>query len=456
MDARTNEAELRPPEASPPAGMYAAHRARALRELEARGAAALVPTARAKLRNHDSEYRFRPDSDFWWLTGFDEPEAALVLLPPLGDRGARSVLFLRDREREKEVWTGRRLGVVAAPARLGVEEAYPIGELATRLPKLLAGYRRLCYRAGCDEERDREVLALLARLRAQSRAPLPPPQELVDPAAVLHELRLFKDEQELAAMRRAAAITAEAHLAAMRATRPGAREHEIEALIEYEFRRRGSTGPAYGTIVVGGANACVLHYVRNDAELAAGELLLVDAGAEWEYYASDVTRTHPVGGRFDPERRALYEVVLRAQRAALELARPGEAFDALHRRAVETLVEGLCGLGLLPEEPRRCLETESYKRFYMHRTSHWLGLDVHDAGAYVVGGASRKLEPGMVLTVEPGLYVAEDEESVEPRWRGIGVRIEDDVLITAGGHEVLTAAVPKEPDEVERACAWGT
>jgi Xaa-Pro aminopeptidase len=403
---------------------YRAHRQRALARLAELGAAALVPTARAKARNHDSEYRFRPDSDFWWLTGFAEPQSALLLLPAHGDRGARSVLFLRDSDRAQEIWSGRRLGVAAAPEALGVDEAHPIGELWKRAPELLKGHSRLVYRAGGDEERDRELFATLARLRSLSRSPLPVPQEVIDPSGVLHELRLFKDEPELARMRRAAEITAAAHVAAMREVRPGARENEIEARIEYEFRRRGATGAAYGTIVAGGANACVLHYVDNSDELRDGDLLLVDAGAEHEYYASDVTRTYPVNGRFDD----------------------------VHAAALRTLVAGLCELGLLDGPPELALESESYKRFYMHRTSHWLGLDVHDCGSYVEQGRSRALAPGQVLTVEPGLYIAPDEASVEPRWRGIGIRVEDDVLITAKGNEVLTAAIPKSIGDLERTC----
>jgi Xaa-Pro aminopeptidase len=432
--------------------MYREHRARALRELETLGAAALVPTARAKFRNHDTEYRFRPDSDFWWLTGFAEPQSVLLLLPPERDRGARSVLFLRDNDRAQEIWSGRRLGVAAAPEALGVDDAYPISELWKRAPELLEGSTKLVYRAGTDEERDREVFAMLTRLRGQSRSPLPVPREFVDPSLVLHELRLFKDDAELARMRRAAEITAAAHVAAMRESRVGLREHEVEARIEYEFRRRGATGPAYGTIVAGGANACILHYVDNGEELRGDELVLIDAGAEHEYYASDVTRTFPVGGRFSPEQRALYEVVLRAQLDAIERVRPGARFDDVHQAALRTLVAGLCELGLLEGPPEKALASEAYKRFYMHRTSHWLGLDVHDCGAYVVDGKSRELVPGMVLTVEPGLYVSSDEATVEPRWRGIGIRIEDDVLVTPEGNEVLTSAVPKSVDELERIC----
>ncbi|MCY3000679.1 MAG: Xaa-Pro aminopeptidase [Planctomycetota bacterium] len=436
-----------------PAPMYAAHRARALAALEARGAAALVFTNTPKTRNHDAEYRFRPDSDFWWLTGFGEPESALLLLPARGEKPAKTVLFLRERNRDAEIWSGRRLGVERAPEHLGIDEAYPIAELDKKLAELLKGHTKLVYRVGADESRDRIVLGVLSRLRALARQPEPVPQEVLDPAPLLHELRLFKDEHELDLMRRAAEITAAGHIAAMKAARDGVGEGEIEALIEYEFRRRGATAPAYGSIVAGGANACILHYVENDQPLRAGDLLLIDAGAEADFYACDVTRTFPVGGRFSAEQRALYEVVLQAQHDAIALSHPGARFDAVHKRALRTLVEGLCRLGLLGDTPEVAIEKETYRRFYMHRTSHWLGLDVHDCGAYVVERESRTLEPGMVLTIEPGLYIAEDDDTVEPRWRGIGIRIEDDVLITASGHEILTSAVPKSIADLERICS---
>lgn len=433
--------------------MYVEQRARFLTELSKLGAAALIPTATAKIRNHDSEYRFRADSDFWYLTGFGEPESALVLLPANGP-GARprSVLFLRERKREEEVWTGLRLGVERAVAALRVDEAYPIGELWTRLPDLLRGHARLVYRAGLDEARDRQLNAMLARMRGQVRLEQPAPMELIDPAGSLSELRLFKSPAELAKMRRAAAITAEAHVAAMRETRAGMGENEIDALLTYTFLRRGASGAAYGNIVAGGANACILHYHENDARLADGELLLIDAGAEFDCYACDVTRTFPVNGRFNAEQRALYQVVLDAQLAAIAHVRPGHTFQSVHEVAVDVLCAGLARLKLLPGSAEEIRRSESYRRFYMHRTGHWLGLDVHDCGAYVRGGASRTMEPGQVLTVEPGLYIAPDDTEVAPQWRGIGIRIEDDLLVTPAGHEVLTRDIPKSIADVERAC----
>lgn len=433
--------------------LHRQHRQRLAERLAARHAAGVFFTAAHKVRNHDSEYRFRPESDFWWLTGFAEPESALVVLPPLEAGGStRHVLYLREKDREREIWTGRRLGLEAAPARLLVDEARPITRIWEELPQLLRNYPRIVARTGLEPERDQRLLDVITKLRWAARGMVVPPIELLDVAPFTHELRLYKSPEELEQMRRAAAITREAHVGAMRECRPGLREYELDALLEHDFRRRGSTGAAYTSIVAGGANACVLHYVENDAPLLDGELVLIDAGAEWQYYASDVTRTFPVNGRFSPEQRALYQVVLDAQLAAIAHVRPGVSFVSVHERALRVLVEGFVRLGLLQGQVDALIESEAYRRFYMHRTSHWLGLDVHDCGAYVVDGASRTLEPGMVLTIEPGCYVASDDDTVEARWRGIGIRIEDDLLVSAAGHEVLTSGIPKTVDEVEAAC----
>ncbi|MCB9915374.1 MAG: aminopeptidase P N-terminal domain-containing protein [Planctomycetes bacterium] len=442
--------------------MYRDHRERLLERLAESGTAALVFTATHKVRNHDCEYRFRPDSDFWYLTGFAEPESALVLLPRGVDATAkdgerdphevRTVLFLREKNPEMETWTGRRLGVDAAPEALGVDAAYPIEELWKRLPELLKNYRRVLYRAGLEEARDRGVLDALSTLRKRARGGVLPPVELVDPAPVLHELRLFKTPAELDKMRAAAAITGEAHRAAMAAAAPGVGEHEIDALVEYTFRRRGSTGMAYTTIAAGGNNGCILHYVENDAPLVDGELLLLDAGCEVDFYASDVTRTFPVNGTFTLEQRAIYDLVLEAEETAIDAVRPGATVDLVHETAQRVLVRGLVRLGLLDGDPDELYEAKAHQRFTIHKTSHWLGLDVHDCGAYSLDGEPRPLEPGMVLTVEPGLYITADDDEVDPRWRGIAVRIEDDVLVTASGHEVLTAGIPKTVDDVESAC----
>ncbi|MBK7644365.1 MAG: aminopeptidase P N-terminal domain-containing protein [Planctomycetes bacterium] len=433
------------------------NRERLVRLLRDRRAAGLFFTSAHKVRNHDCEYRFRPESDFWWLTGFAEPESALLLLPTLeGQARPRQILYLRDRDREREIWTGRRLGVTAAPSALRVDEARPIERLWDDLPTLLKNQERIVTRTGLEPERDRQLLETLTKLRWAARGMVVPPLELLDVAPFTHELRLFKTERELEHMRRAAGISRAAHSAAMRASKPGLNECELDALLEHEFRRRGSTGAAYTNIVAGGANACILHYVENDQPLRDGELVLIDAGAEWEYYASDVTRTFPVNGRFSAEQKALYEVVLQAQLTAIAHVRPGVSFVSVHEVALRALVEGFVRLGLLVGKAEELLANEGYRRFYMHRTSHWLGLDVHDCGAYVRDGASRLLEPGMVLTVEPGCYVAPDDESVPSRWRGIGIRIEDDVLVTPAGHEVLTAGIPKTVEEVEAACAGRT
>ncbi len=433
--------------------MFAEHRQRFLELLGREGAAAVIPTASSKIRNNDCHYRFRPDSDFWYLTGFAEPEATLVLLPgrSAGEAG-RTVLFLRKRDKEREIWDGRRLGVEAAAAELGVDEARPIDDLWKDLPRLLAGWERIVWRAGGEIENDRRMMELLRELRARARGTIAAPTALVDPLDLLHELRLRKDERELTCMRRAAAVSSEAHHLAMGNAAPGGHEREIEALIESTFRRRGSTGPAYASIVAGGANACVLHYIENERALVSGELILIDAGAEWDYYASDVTRTFPVDGHFTREQRAVYEIVLAAQKAAIERVQPGACFDDPHQAALGVLVDGMLELGWLSGPREKVLQEGLYRRFYMHRTSHWLGLDVHDCGRTSVDGRVRNLEPGMVITVEPGLYVAPDEESVAPRWRGIGVRIEDDLLVTRAGNEILTAAIPKEVEDVEEAC----
>lgn len=435
--------------------MFREHRNAFLAALAQRGAAAIIPTATHKVRNHDCEYRFRPDSDFWYLAGFAEPEAVLVLVPAIAGTKhatARTILFLREKDREREIWTGRRLGVAAAPAALGVDEARPIERLWDDLPELLRNVERIVWRTGLDEARDRDMLRVIARLRATAKGPIVPPLELLDPAPLLHELRLKKSASEIEVMRKGARITRDAHIGAMKRAAPGVNERELDAAIDAAFKSGGGTGAAYTNIVAGGANACILHYVENDRPLVDGDLCLIDAGCEFDYYATDVTRTFPVNGRFSAEQRAIYEVVLDAQLAAIAHVKPNVTFTSVHDVALERLVRGLVKLGLLTGKVEDLIATEGYKRFYMHRTSHWLGLDVHDCGAYVVKGASRTLEPGMVLTVEPGLYVAEDDTTVEARWRGIGVRIEDDVLVTPTGRDVLTSGIPKHVDEVEATC----
>jgi Xaa-Pro aminopeptidase len=406
---------------------------------------AIVPTAPERIRNRDAHYPYRFDSYFYYLTGFGEPEAVLVVIagePP------RSMLFCRDRDPERELWDGFRHGPEGALAAFGFDEAASISQLDARMPELLADRDAIYCHLGADPAWDARVLGWVNAVRGRVRSGVAAPDAIRDVHALLDEMRLIKDAQELGIMRRAAAISADAHRRAMRATRPGRAEYEIEAELLHEFRSRGAQAPAYTPIVAGGANACVLHYVRNDGVLHDGDLLLIDAGCELDGYASDITRTFPVNGRFSGEQRAVYELVLAAQAAAIDAVAPGSAWNAPHDAAVRVLAQGMLDLGLLGGSLDSVLETEAYRRFYMHRTGHWLGLDVHDAGDYKRDGRWRALQPGMVLTVEPGCYIRA-AEGVPERFAGIGVRIEDDVLVTAAGREVLTAAAPKRTGEIE-------
>ncbi len=416
---------------------------------------AIIPTNTVKMRNHDCDFRFRPDSDFWYLTGFAEPGCVLVLIPgeeESDDKVGKSVLFLRESNKEMEIWNGKRLGLEAAPEALGVDEAYNIEDLWTKLPELLVGHPRILYRLGMDDAMDLQFNQMIKGLRGRARKGIEPPVEIVDGHHSLHEMRLHKSEQEIELMRKAAAITAEAHVAAMAAARDGMNEYEIDALLDYTFRKNGANGPAYSTIVAGGSNACILHYVENDQPLKDGELVLIDAGAEYKCYACDVTRTFPVSGTFSDPQRAIYDVVLRAQEAAVAAVKPGVPTDSIHEVSLNNLVDGLIELGLIEGPREKAIEDKTFRDFFMHGTSHWLGLDVHDCGSYAEDGESRDLEPGMVLTIEPGLYVDPNNQDVDAKWRGIGVRIEDDILVTEEGHENLTAAVPKSVEAVEAAC----
>lgn len=408
----------------------------------------LLVGARLMHRANDTEFRFRQDSDFWYATGFDHPDAVAVLRT---DGGPPFTLFVQPREKEAEIWTGYRPGVDGAKAEFGADAAFPIGELATEIPKCLAKAKHVHHQLGRDAKLDELVVSTLDTMRRRSRQGVVAAPGILDPREILHELRLFKSEDELARMRRAAAITAEAHLMAARLARDGTFEYELEAALDFTYRRRGGWGPAYGTIVAGGANATVLHYVRNDARLRENELVLIDSGCELEGYASDVTRTYPVGGRYTAARRAVYEVVLAAQLSALTLCKPGATLPEIHQHTTRKLVEGMVSLGLLQGTVDDLIARDAHRAYYMHNTSHWLGLDVHDAGSYTQGDAPRKLEPGMAFTVEPGLYIAKDDENAPAHLRGIGVRIEDDVVVTKDGCENLNSAIPKRIDEVE---AW--
>jgi Xaa-Pro aminopeptidase len=411
---------------------------------------AVLPAAPVAIRNNDVEHDYRQDSDFFYLTGFDEPDSVLLLTTEHPEH--RAVVFLRERNKERETWDGPRLGVDAAPETLGVDAAFPIGELSERLPDYLADVRRLHYRLGVHHDFDGVIFDALEQVRSRARTGVVAPSEIVDLTRDLHEMRLRKSEAELEVMSRAAAITREAHARAMQVARPGAHEYEVEAELLRVFRAHGAERPAYGSIVGSGPNATILHHRRNDRQMQDGDLLLIDAGAELGYYASDVTRTFPVNGRFTDEQRAIYDLVLASQHAAIEAVKPGVAYTEAHEAALEVLVAGLVELGLIEGPVDEAIEKKTYTRFFMHRTSHWLGMDVHDVGDYYVDKKPRRLEPGMVLTIEPGLYVAADAE-VDPKWQGIGVRIEDDVAVTADGCRNLTADIPKEADELERILA---
>ena len=420
-------------------------RRRQLMQAAGEGAILILPAAAERIRSRDTHYPYRQDSDFWYLTGCVEPDAVLVLVP--GRKHGESILFCRERDPEREGWDGPRLGPEGAVEVLGVDDAYPVSDIDDILPGLLEGRRRVHYHLGRDAEFDLKLIGWLNRVRAQVRQGAQPPQEFLELGHLLDEQRLFKSAEEVKLMQRAADISVQAHRAAMRAARPGVHEYELQAEVERVFRMHDAQ-PAYASIVGAGANACILHYRDNRAKSRDGELVLVDAGAEYRGYAADITRTFPVNGRFSKEQRALHDLVCAAQAAALAQARPGVAYEAGHEAAVATLAEGLLSLGLLKGTLEAVVARGDYKRFYRHKTGHWLGLDVHDVGEYRIDGESRLLEAGMVFTIEPGLYIPVDAD-VPAKWRGIGIRIEDDVLITADGHRVLTAALERSADEVE-------
>ena len=421
-------------------------RRRQLMRLAGDDAILVLPAAPERVRSRDTHHPYRQDSDLWYLTGFAEPDAVLVLVP--GRKHGEALLFCRERDAEREGWDGPRVGPEGAVEALGMDDAYPIDDLDEILPGLLEGRTRVYYHFGRDTEFDLQLIGWLNQVRAQVRLGASPPHEFLELGHLLDEMRLFKDAGELKLMRRAAKISVEAHAAAMRAARPGIHEYQLQAELEYVFRRHDAQ-PAYESIVGAGANACVLHYRANAAQARDGDLVLIDAGAEYRGYAADITRTFPVSGRFTPAQRALHELVESALQAALAQARPGVPYEAGHNAAVETLTEGLLRLGLLKGSLAKRIADGSYKRFYRHKTGHWIGLDVHDVGDYRIDGESRLLEPGMVFTIEPGLYVAHDDTSVDAKWRGIGIRTEDDVLITRTGHEVLTAGLARTADEIE-------
>ena len=407
---------------------------------------AIIPAAREATRSNDTQYRYRQDSDFFYLTGFEEPESIAVIAPA---RDHKYTLFVRPRDPEQEVWIGKRAGVEGAKSDLGADEAFPIGEFDAKLLEILDGAEKLYYRLGVHDDLDKKIISKIASVRTANRKPIHMPQTIVDPATIVHEMRVFKSPEEIELMQRAADIAAEAHVEAMKATRPGMMEYELEALIEQIFRRHGSAGPSYTSIIGGGANATVLHYIENKDKLRDGELLLIDAGAEYKGYASDITRTFPINGKYSKPQREIYDLVLDTQQSCVEMVRPGVTHEELKNHSIEMLTEGMVRLGLLNGEPEELIKEEKYKQFYMHGLGHMLGIDVHDVGAYYYDKQSRALEPGVVMTVEPGLYIAPDTKDIPEKYLGIGVRIEDDVLCTSNGPRVLTSGVPKQPKEIE-------
>jgi Xaa-Pro aminopeptidase len=420
------------------------------RFLEALGPDAVAILIGAKLarRSADTDFPFRQDSDFWYLTGFDQPDAVAILRT---DGGPVFALFVQPRDRAAETWTGIRPGVEGAVEQYGADEAFPCAELTAKLPGILERAKHVHHVLGRRPDLDEKIVSIQEELRVRTKLGFAPARALLDPRHILHEMRLFKEPAEIECMRRAADISREAHERAARLAQPERYEYELEAELLHVFRARGGSGPAYTPIVGGGQNAAILHYVRNSAPLAADTMVLIDAGAELLGYASDVTRTYPVGGRFTGAGRAVYEVVLASQMAALATCRPGATLPEIHRAGLRVLVEGMVSLQLVEGTVDDIIASESYRPWYMHGTSHWLGLDVHDVGAYAHGETPRKLEPGMVFTVEPGLYVREDDEKAPESLRGLGVRIEDDVLITDDGHENLNSGIVKRIPDVE---AW--
>ena len=409
---------------------------------------AVIATAPMRPRNRDSYYPYRFDSYFYYLTGFEEPEAVLVVVAENQQGNAEQILFCRDKNLEREIWDGFRYGPDAACERFKFDSTYPISRLDEMMPKLLANQSTVYTMIGQDPAWDTQITGWVNRVREQTRSGITAPDTLADVRKILDEMRLFKDEYELTLIRQAANIAVDAHRRAMKYANPGLFEYEIEAELIHEFRRQGALAPAYTPIVAGGANACVLHYIENNTRLQSGDLLLIDAGCEYGGYASDVTRTFPINGRFTAVQRDLYQLVLSAQDAAIEAVQPGHTWDDPHQTALTVLVQGFIDLGLCQGSVEGIIESEDYKRFYMHRTGHWLGLDVHDAGEYKQAGAWRELKPGMLLTVEPGCYIRPADNVPNHFWNN-GIRIEDDVLVTTEGHEVLTAAAPKTIVEIE-------
>lgn len=406
---------------------------------------AILRAAPERIRNRDANHPYRFDSYFYYLSGFPETDSILVIV---AGPSPKTVLFCRDKDQEREIWDGFRYGPEQARDLFGLDEAHSVTKVDETIPKLLADQAALFYELGGDPLSDSKVIGWLNQVRALGRSGVSAPDQIHDIRSILDEMRVIKDASEIETMRRAASISAQAHVRAMQLTRPGLMEYEVEAELLHEFRRNGAQSPAYTSIVAGGANACVLHYVSNDAALNDGDLLLIDAGCELDGYASDITRTFPINGKFSGPQRDVYELVLAAQMAAIDKVKPGNEWEDPHRAALQILVQGMLDLGLCKGTPESIIESGDYKKFYMHRTGHWLGMDVHDVGDYKRGGVWRKLEPGMMLTVEPGCYIRPDEAVPKQFWN-IGIRIEDDVLVTDNGCDIITAGVSKSIAEIE-------
>ncbi len=412
------------------------------------GNIALIASASSRVRNRDVEYPFRQDSDFYYLTGFNETDSLAVFIP--GRKQGEYILFCREFDQTKALWEGAHAGLEGATQHYEADDAFPIDDLDDILPGLLENKSKVFYPMGRDSDLDHKLLEWINNIRKQSRNDVNAPGELVSLEHIVHEMRLFKSAAEQKLMRKAAQISAKAHIRAMQTCQPGLYEYQIEGEIIHEFFQHGLRHVAYPSIVASGKNACVLHYVDNKDKLKKNDLLLIDAGAECDHYAADITRTFPISGKFSPAQKQLYQLVLDAQFAAIEQIKPGQPWNKAHDVSVEVLTSGLVKLGLLKGRVPTLIKNEKYKQFYMHRIGHWLGMDVHDVGDYKLDDQWRLLEPGMVLTIEPGLYIPADCQDVDPKWRGIGIRIEDDVLVTADGHEVLTSDVPKTIDEIEK------
>jgi len=428
-----------------------ARRRKRLMDMMGDDSVAIIPTAPVRIRNRDVEFPFRPESDFYYLTGFPEPEAVAVLIP--GRPQGEYLLFCRERDPKLERWDGARAGLEGACSVYGADDAFPIGDMNDIIAGLLENKERLYYNIGNDTAFDQRISGWVNAVRDRVRSGVHAPDEIISPNHFLHEMRLYKSRNEIKIMKKAARISAGAHKRAMQVCRPGMMEYQLEAELNYEFMAQGARFPAYPAIVGGGRNACILHYTENSGVLRDGDLLLIDAGAEYDSYASDISRTFPVNGKFSTAQRAVYEIVLEAQSAAIETIRPGTHWNEPHEAAIRVITKGLVDLGILKGSVKQLVSDSAYSPYYMHRTGHWLGMDVHDVGDYKIEGEWRTLEPGMVMTVEPGLYLSAETRGLARKWWNIGIRIEDDVLVTRNGYEVLSKDAPKSIDAIEELMA---